>query len=153
MASISDEASFKQAIGALPLEQQRKLGALFIHRVLDLVDDSRLRLALEQAESDTPNESALLDAYRSAKNIEVNSYAICGHEADWRTMAAHHVAAGIAAIVAPESAIVSGVDIPAYSAATSARMAILASSIAEGKEFLCNENEEQYKIAAAFLEG
>lgn len=151
MANITDETSFKQALTALPLTKQRQLGALFIRRVLDLAPDTRLNAALACASSSAPSETELLDAYRSAKSIAVETYAACGQEADWHTMAAHHVACGISAIVSPTSAIVEGVDIPAYSAATSARMALLSKDVAEDKEHVTTENEEQYKIAEEFL--
>jgi hypothetical protein len=151
MATITDETSFKQALAALPLAKQRQLGAKFIRRVLELAPDHRLNADLACAAASDPSEAELLDAYRSAKSIAVETYAACGHEADWHTMAAHHVACGISAIVAPESTLVPGIDVPAYSAATSARMAILSKHVAEDKEYVCAENEEQYKIADEFL--
>ncbi len=151
MANIIDENSFKQALANLPLGRQRQLGALFIQRVLDLAPDSRLNTALACAAASNADEAELFNAYRTAKSVAVETYAACGHEADWHTMAAHHVACGISAIVAPESSIVSGIDIPAYSAATSARLAILAKTVSENTEYTCTENEEQYKIAGKFL--
>ncbi len=151
MATISDESSFKEALADLPVNRQRQLGARFIRRVLELAPDSRLNAALACASSSDPSDSELLDAYRTAKSIAVETYAVCGQEADWHTMAAHHVACGISAIVAPASTIVPGVDVPAYSAAASARMALLAKDVAENKEHLVTENEEQYKIADEFL--
>ena len=151
MATIHDETSFKQALAALPLTKQRQLGAKFIRRVLELAPDSRLNAALACASGSDPSDEELLDAYRSAKSIAVETYAACGQEADWHTMAAHHVACGISAIVSPASAIVDGVDIPAYSAATSARMALLSKDVAEDKEHVTTENEEQYRMAEKFI--
>ncbi len=151
MATITDETSFKQALAALPLTKQRQLGAKFIRRVLELAPDSRLNADLACAAASDPSETELLDAYRSAKSIAVETYAACGQEADWHTMAAHHVACGISAIVSPTSAIVEGVDIPAYSAATSARLALLSKDVAEDREHVTTENEEQYRIANEFL--
>jgi hypothetical protein len=149
--TINNEESFKQALTALALPQQRQLGARFMRRVLDLAPDSRLNAALACAGASDPDEAELLDAYRAAKSIAVETYAACGQEADWHTMAAHHVACGVSAIVAPVEAIVTGVDIPAYSAAISARMTLLSKDVAEGKEYVGTENEEQYKIAEEFL--
>lgn len=151
MAAITDENSFKQALAALPLTKQRQLGALFIRRVLDLAPDTRLNAALACASGSESSDEELLNAYRNAKSIAVETYAACGQEADWHTMAAHHVACGISAIVAPASAIVEGIDIPAYSAATSARMALLSKDVAEDREHVTTENEEQYRIAEKFL--
>lgn len=151
MATIQDENDFKQALADLSLSRQRQLGARFLRRVLDLAPDTRLNAAIACAATSNPSDEELFDAYRTAKSIAVETYAACGQEADWHTMAAHHVADGISTIVAPESSIVAGIDVPAYSAATSARLALLAKTVAENKEYVCTENEEQYKIADAFL--
>lgn len=153
MSAIRDDTAFKQAISALPLTQQRALGARFVRRLADLVDDFRLKQALDCAERGTPpSDAELLAYYRSARSVEVETYTACGHHVDWGIMTTHYVARAIAACVAPETTLVPGVDTPAYDAAMAARMAKNCERLAKGEEGECREMEYQYDIINEFLQ-
>ncbi len=151
MAEINDETGFRTAIEALPLAQQRVLGAQFVHRVLDLTDDFRLKQAAECAANPSASEGELLTAYRAARSAEVETYTACGRHVDWQAMAAHYVASAIAACVAPAATVVPGIDIPAYKAAMNARMARNSAMLAQGHEGECVEIGAQYKLLGDFM--
>ena len=151
MSLIRDDTAFKQAIDAMPLAQQRVLGARFVDDVFELTDDFRLKRALKCAESGTASDAELLEAYRDAKGVEVETYTACGHMVDWRTMATHYVASAIAACVAPLSTIVPGIDSPAYDAAMASRMAKNCERLANGDHGECHEMERQYEIMSKYL--
>lgn len=152
MSLIRDDTAFKQAIDAMPLAQQRVLGARFVNDVFDLTDDFRLKRALKCAESSTASDAELLEAYRDAKSAEVETYTACGHMVDWRTMATHYVASAIAACVAPTATLVPGIDSPAYDAAMASRMAKNCERLADGDHGECREMDRQYEIIRDFLD-
>ncbi len=151
MTAISNDTEFKAALASLSLAQQRRVGSLFVDNVMDLADNPRLKNALSVAQKpDTPADE-FKDAFRTVKSIAVETYTICGKDADWLRQASHFVAAAGAACLVPEEQE-SQCKALAWTAAMNARMARTCENIAHSKGEANRAAEAQYEILKQFLE-
>jgi len=150
MASISNDQEFKQALEKLSAVQKRVLGAMFVERVLDLSDDSRVRRAVEVASKPDAQETELDGVNRDAKTAAVESYTACGRDTDWHAQAAHFVATAAADCSVPPSRSAQAKN-AAWDAAMFARMARTCQKIAQGDTEVHDEAEAQHRLLEQFL--
>lgn len=148
MLPIADEASFKQTLSTLTLQQQRVVGAMFVESVLKLFDDERIKRALKTAQNTNASEEELQIAYKSARSASIESFTRCGADGDWREQAKHFVANAAAACVIPKEQLRK--NNPAWEAAMNCRMARNCETIAN-EETSNEEDHHQYRVLSDFL--
>lgn len=148
MPDIRNDEDFKQALAGLAVDEQRKLGCLFIEPLLSLTDDDRIARTLEAARRGGDDEE-MAQAALTAKRAVIDSHTRCGKEGDWAEQAGYFIARAAAACVASEAHSVSGPL--AWQAAMGCRMARMSESMLTDEDKSGMENERQYKIADKFL--
>ena len=151
MATIQSDTEFKSALSSLSLEQQRRVGALFVESVIDLSDNPKVRKAVNTASSTDLTVDEINDGFQAAKSAAIESYTLCGREADWLKQASHFVASAAAVCLTPQDQSSQCSDL-AWSTAMNARMARNCESIAHGKESDHEEASRQYRILQTFLD-
>jgi hypothetical protein len=150
MTSIDSDTDFKAALGRLSLPQQRRVGKRFVESVISLSDNPRVSKAIAIAEDADATASELAAGFNAAKSAAIESYTLCGREADWVKQAGHFVAAAAAACLAPPEQAGQGNNL-AWTAAMNARMAMTCAKIARGEADDHAEAENQYRILGEFL--
>lgn len=143
-----NDADFKQELEQLSLEQQRRVGAAFVHHVLELTADPVIGKVLGvAADAEELTEADLAAAFKSARSAVLESHTRCGADSDWQAQAGYFVARAAKALVAPAAQAKS----PAWEAAANARMARTSSMIEADDESMHKESEAQYRILEQFL--
>lgn len=128
-------------------EQQRRIGAMFIERALDLCDDSRIRQAVQVAMDPASSDDVREDAFHSAKAYAVKTYTECGRDTDWTRQAAHFIGVAAACLLSDEQP---GGD-RAWRVAMQVRNARNCGWIAQvGRDDFDDEAEQQRRIAREF---
>ncbi|WP_428609602.1 hypothetical protein [Sedimenticola sp.] len=148
--NISNDQALKDALNSLTREQQRVLGARYTLNISSLVDNPRLKSALQVAVTPESTEQELKDAYKVAKSIATKTYTACGRDADWGLQAEHFIAAACAAVLTPD-ALVTETFNAAWKAAIQSRMAKNCLMIESDSGELENEADKQYALTEAFL--
>jgi hypothetical protein len=150
MTSIDSDKDFKAALGRLSLPQQRRVGKRFVESVIALSDNPRISKAIGIAENTEATSGELAEGYNAAKSAAIESYTLCGREADWLQQACHFVAAAAAACLKPPEQAEQGNNL-AWTTAMNARMAMTCAKIARGELDDHAEAEKQYRILGEFL--
>ncbi|HKB59685.1 MAG TPA: hypothetical protein VKC56_06515 [Gallionellaceae bacterium] len=145
--AINNDKDFKDALGKLSRERQRRVGALFAERVLALSHDDKVRIAVQAARRADASETELGAALQAAQAASVDSYTQCGHECNWDTQAGHFVAESVLASINPPD----GGANAAWEAAMHARMARTCEAISAGRGTDNAEPGAQYRILEDFL--
>ena len=102
MDKITSNEDFNKALSALPLSQQRRVGAKFIANVLDLTDGSCTKHAQSIAEKSDITAEELQDAYHAVHSIYVATHPRSDLSVlDFRKQAAHFVAEACMVCLAP----------------------------------------------------
>jgi hypothetical protein len=140
--TIRTEREFKATLNALPVTAQRQVAARFVERVAGLSRDPRVTAAINAARRADISDAELEAAFHAARAAAVESYAQCGHAADWLCQAGHFVAEAAASCVLPAKRA----GHLAWSAAMHARMARSFETIASGDGTQHDEAEQQYRI-------
>ena len=147
MSKIQLDADFKTALSRLSIDQQRKIGALFIESVMDLSTSPGVKQALATASDAEFKAGDIEESYRKAKAAAIESYTLCGHEGNWAAQANHFVATAAAACLAPADQC----HALAWGVAMNARIARVCQGIAEGQGSTDTEAGKQYAILEQLL--
>ncbi len=149
MSTINNDAELRQALKQLDHKQQRETGADFVASVLHLSSDKRVSHAVDVARDSDASDDELLAAYKSARVATVDSRTRCGADCNWEEQAAHFVARGSAAMVAPKG--VCKASDPPWQVVMSCRMAQNCALIAADDDSINDESENQYRIMNDYL--
>ena len=150
MSSISNDQDLRTALDRLSLLDQRLLGARFAASVLNLSDNPKLEKLAESAIEPDLTDADREEIFKAVKSIAVQTYTACGKDADWAAQAEHFVAMAYAAVLTPESQIITKTNL-AWKAAIQARMAKNCAMIENDQGDVQNEALRQYEIASEFL--
>jgi hypothetical protein len=150
MTEISNDAVFREALDRLPVAQQRLVGKLFVDSVIDLADNPKIRSAVDNALAADSTQEDMRDAFRRVKALAIESYTLCGRDADWLSQASHFVAAAAAANLVPEDQETQCRNL-AWATAMNARMARMCENIVRGTSGEGVEAQRQYRILEDFL--
>lgn len=150
MPAIDSEKDFRTTLSDLSTNQQRGVGKLFVESVISLAGSPKIAKAVGALGSDELSPDDIAESFQMAKSVAIESYTLCGHEADWLKQASHFVANAAAACLTPEDQVSECNEI-AWSAAMNARMARNCEAIAHGKESDNEEASRQHKILTTFL--
>jgi hypothetical protein len=140
--TIRTDREFKATLNALPIAVQRQVAARFVERVATLCKDPRVTAAINAARRADIGDAELAAAFHAARTAAVETYAQCGHAADWLCQASHFVAEAAASCVLPADRA----GHLAWSAAMHARMARSFETVAGGDGTQHDEAEQQYRI-------
>lgn len=151
MEAIRSDKDFKVALSRLPLAEQRHVGSLFVENVIDLTDSLKVRQALDIAKNADAGNDVLSTGFQSAKSAAMETYTLCGRDADWLKQASHFVASAAAVCLTPEEQVCQSTGV-AWTAATNARMARVCENIALGREEDNAEATKQYGILQNHLD-
>jgi hypothetical protein len=151
MTRIQSDKDFRTELVRLSAGQQRRLGKRFVESVIDLCDNPRVGRAITVADNDIASAAELAESFNSAKSAAIESYTLCGREADWLKQASHFVAAAAAACLAPAEQSEKGAGL-AWTTAMNARMAAMCANIARGRDDDNSEAEKQYRMLERFLQ-
>ena len=149
MATITNDSEFRDALSALPVEQQRVVAAMFVESVSDLSDDQRVSQALTAAKDPEIAEDAMNLARRNAKAASLEAHARCGSEGEWTDQAGYFVARAAEACVEASVREDKG---PAWKAAMSARMARTCLAADSEEDSHDRESHAQYDILKNYLD-
>ena len=161
MPEVKDHKSFKEILSGLTVAEQRQIGAQFIHNVLDLTDEARLRDAQQMAAKKGVTAEELVDSYHSIHAIYVQSHPRSDlAELDYTNQAVHFIAEACLVCLSPtypEATIYRIAD----KVAMYCRMARMCASIKLDEETprleaaekaVQKEIESQFRITSQFLE-
>lgn len=124
MTTIHSDAEFKATLSRLPLDQQRRVGKLFkVKQAINIADKADLSAA------------EIAEGFKIARVAAIDSYTLCGRDADWLGQASHFVASAAAMCLTPEDQVAQCGDL-AWSTAMNARMAKVCETIAHGHNTL-----------------
>jgi hypothetical protein len=144
--STKNDKEFREKLGALSVNRQRQVAALFVQRVAAHSSDVRIKAALDMARRADISDAELAVAAQAANTAKVESYAQCGQDTDWNTQAGHFVARAALSCVAP----VTEGQSPAWDAAMQARV-VRTCLAAAGDVTDHREAEAQYALLDDFL--
>jgi hypothetical protein len=150
MTAIHSDAEFKAALSRLPLDQQRRVGNLFVENVIHLSDNPKVKQAISIANKADLSAVDIAEGFKTAKAAAIDSYTLCGRDADWLGQAGHFVASAAAMCLTPEDQVAQCGDL-AWSTAMNARMSKVCEAIARGQDADNQEAEKQYAILETFL--
>lgn len=150
METIQSDNDFKVTLSRLPLAKQRLVGSLFLESVIDLTDSIKVRQALDITKNADASSDMLSNGFQSAKSAALETYTLCGRDADWLKQASHFVASAAAVCLTPEEQVCQSTGI-AWTAATNARMARVCENIAHGRDEDNAEAVKQYEILQNYL--
>ena len=160
MSEVIGYKSFQDALSALPVSQQRQVGARFIEHVLDLTDEPRLRDAQLMAAKSGVTAEELVDAFHSVHAIYSKTHPRSDlSELDYTKQAVHFIAEACLVCLSPtyQEAKIQRI---AEKAAMYCRMARTCASImhdadhptlGETEKALQGEINAQYRIINEFL--
>jgi len=151
MPSIHSDTEFKSALSGLPLNQQRSVGKLFVGSVIDLSDSPKVKKAIDAIGDTDLSADDIAENFQTAKSVAIDSYTLCGREADWLKQASHFVASAAAVCLTPEDQVSQCGGTLAWSTAMNARMAKNCEAIAHGQESDSEEASRQHQILTTFL--
>jgi hypothetical protein len=151
MPSIHSDEAFKSALADLSLDQQRRVGKLFVDSVIDLSESSKIKRAIDVVGNAGFSADEIAANFQTAKSVAIDSYTLCGREADWLKQASHFVASAAAVCLTPEDQVSQCGEL-AWSAAMNARMARNCEAIAHGRQSENQEASKQHQILTTFLE-
>ena len=151
MPSIHSDEAFKSALADLSLDQQRSVGKLFVDSVINLSESSKIKRAIDVIGNAGFSADEIAANFQTAKSVAIDSYTLCGREADWLKQASHFVASAAAVCLTPEDQLSQCGGELAWSAAMNARMAKNCEAIAHGREYDSQEASKQYEILTTFL--
>ena len=151
MTSIHSDTEFKSALSSLPLNQQRSVGKLFIDSVIDLSGSPKLKKAIDALGDTDLSADDIAENFHTAKSVAIESYTLCGRDADWLKQASHFVASAAAVCLTPEDHVSQCGGELAWSTAMNARMAKNCEAIAHGQESESQEASRQHQILTTFL--
>lgn len=140
MPGIQSDSEFKQALSSLSLEQQRQVGKGFVESVIDLADAPKIARELASIGG---SEADLEASFQRLKSVAIESYTLCGREADWLKQAGHFVAAAAAGCLTPADQQCGEL---AWSVAMNARMARVCEAVSRGESGDDTEARKQYEI-------
>ncbi len=146
MSPITNDHELRRVLDRLSPAAKRRLASRFTEAVLDLSDDPRVRQAVEVAAGGEGGGTLLATAHHEAKAAAAESFTRCGHDTEWRSQAAHFVAAAAAAATAPPE-VAAQMGNPTWRAALYARMARTCEMIAEDRGTTHSEAVRQYRLA------
>lgn len=150
MHQFQSDTEFKAALNDLPLNQQRIVGKRFVESVIDLSDNAKVKSAIGFIGEPDSSADALDENFKAAKAAAIESYTLCGHDADWQRQAAHFVAASAAICLTPKAEADKYRDL-AWETAMNARMARTCEKISRGEGADEFEAKRQYEILSEFL--
>lgn len=151
MPAIDSDTEFKSVLSGLPLNQQRSVGKLFVESVIDLSDNPKVKKTIDALGDTDISSDDIAENFQTAKSAAIDSYTLCGREADWLKQASHFVASAAAVCLTPEDQTSQNSDL-AWSTAMNARMAKNCEAIAHGRESDNQEASRQHQILETFLE-
>jgi hypothetical protein len=146
--TIRTDADFKATLNKLPAPEQRRVAARFVESVAALCKDPRVTAAINAAKRVDISDAELTMAFQSVKNACVDSYTLCGHEADWRTQAGHFVAKAAETCLMPPAGHVHDIG---WNVAMHARVARTCEAISTGHGTENPEADQQYRILEEFI--
>jgi len=149
MATIQSDQELKRLLESLDLEQQRRIGSLFIESALDLCDDARVRRAVKVATDTEADDDMRQDAFHAAKAYAVSTYTECGHDTDWTRQAAHFIGVAAACLLSEEEPVGGGGN-RAWRVAMQVRNARNCALIVH-EDDIDDEAERQRRIAGEFV--
>lgn len=150
MQQFQSDTEFKAALNGIPLDRQRIVGKRFVESVIDLSDNPKVKTAISVLGEPAPTAEALSENFKAAKSAAIESYTLCGHDADWLKQAAHFVAASAAICLTPKAEEDKYKDL-AWETAMNARMARTCEKISRGEGADEAEAKRQYDILSVFL--
>lgn len=150
MTTIHSDAEFKAGLSGLPVDQQRRVGKLFVENVIDLSDNPKVKQAISIADKFDLSAAETAEGFKMAKAAAIDSYTLCGRDADWLGQASHFVASAAAVCLTPEDQVAQCRDL-AWSTAMNARMAKVCETVAHAQGADNQEAEKQYAILESFL--
>ena len=153
MPKISNEREFREAIDSLSSVEERTVSALFLQNLLDVTTDARIRKVISVALDREAGEKEREDAYNTARSIAAETFTHLGEELDPDRQALHFLATAATYCLLPDRLRPSYCRKRApWAIALHTRMARCWSQMAQGREQEeMREDEDQYKILAAFL--
>lgn len=93
MSKVKGHNSFREALSALTVAQQRQLGARFIANVLDLTDEPKLKDAQQMAAKPGLTAEELVDTYHSVHAVYTRTHPRSDlSELDYTKQAVHFIA-------------------------------------------------------------
>jgi hypothetical protein len=159
--NITDNETFKKTLSALPLAQQRQVGARFVGHVLDLTEGRCTKQAQILAEKNDVSPEELEMAYHAVHAIYVDTRPRSHLSLlDYGKQATHLVAEACMTCVAPTYGDY-GTSHLAENVASYCRMARMCASIqhdadnpslSNAEEAMKKETEAQYEILNKYLE-
>lgn len=154
MPKISNEREFRAALASLSSAEERIVSALFLQNLLDVTTDLRISGIISVALDRNAGEREREDAYNTARSIATETFTHLGEELDPDRQALHVLATAAAYCLLPDRLkpyYYCRKRVP-WTIALHTRMARCWSQMAQGKEEEeMREDEDQYKILAAFL--
>jgi len=148
--TIQSDTDFKKALSDLSIEQQRKVGRLFIEHVITLSESPTVKRAITAIDESELSAEDIEEGFRAAKAAAVDSYTYCGQEADWMRQAGHFVAAAVATCMMSEEQAAQCGDL-AWTTAMNARLARVCEGITRGQGEDNGEANQQYQILETYL--
>lgn len=161
MSGIQSHQAFQQALEALPVNEQRRVGAGFISGVLDLAEEPRFRDVVTLLQRPEVSAEALSDAYHAIHGIYVATHPRSGFlEPSYARQAEHFIAEACLACLAPVDEAAKRPRL-AETAAMYCRMARTCAAIPHDQErpqlaraeaLLAQEIQRQHQILSDHLE-
>lgn len=153
MPKIANEREFREAIASLSSEEERTVSALFLQNLLDVTTDGRMKRVVSVALDKKASEKEREDAYNTARSIAAETFTHLGEQLDPNRQALHFLATAATYCLLPDRLR------PYYcrkrapwAIALHARMARCWAQMGhDDEEEEMREDEDQYKILAAFL--
>lgn len=151
MPQFQSDTEFKATLNSLSLEQQRVIGKQFVESVIQLSDDPKVVKSISVVGTSVPSLDELAESHKSAKSAAIDSYTLCGQDADWLRQASHFVAASAAICLTPPKMDDDDCVTLAWETAMNARMARTCEKISRGEGADESEAKTQYSILSDFL--
>ncbi len=148
---ISNDQELRSVIDALPIPEQRVLGARFVESIAYLCQESVIQRALEVARDTQSGPIALAELYKSVKSLAVQTYTNCGDETDWSEQAAHFVAVATRICLTPEHQLGARHNL-AWKCAIQSRLAKNCEMMDSSSGEVDNEAQKQYVIVENYLQ-
>jgi len=74
MTTIHSDAEFKAGLSGLPVDQQRRVGKLFVENVIDLSDNPKVKQAISIADKFDLSAAETAEGFKMAKAAAIDSY-------------------------------------------------------------------------------
>ena len=149
---IANDQDLRAALDALPIAEQRVLGARFVENVAHLCQEPVIQRALDVVKNSQLSPTELAQVYKSVKSLAVQTYTNCGDETDWSEQAAHFVAIATRVCLTPEHQIGVKHNL-AWKCAIQSRLAKNCEMIESRSGEVDNEAQKQYALAEKYFQG